>query len=216
MAEVLRDPVWQFVGVLLAIMAIIVSIGIYRAQRQKKRLMVDVLVSLPLLTISEERVKDLRLTYKGQSLEKARLVLLQIKNAGDAPILASDVETPLRIAFPKGSRVLSVEIVETIPSGLAALGLICPSYEAVALIELNAEVCLHYVVAPRIERDKPLEEVHPPHWRVLHKRPVVKRDYFDAGSRRKGNGMGLGHPDGAAKRRLGFKFKNHPGIARTE
>ena len=52
--ELLRDPVWQFVGAVLAVLAIVASIAIYRLQKVPKRLAYEIVSRSTLLTVKEE------------------------------------------------------------------------------------------------------------------------------------------------------------------
>ena len=47
--ELLRDPVWQFVGAVLAAIAIGIPILVYYRQRRRKRLGYQILANTPVL-----------------------------------------------------------------------------------------------------------------------------------------------------------------------
>ena len=59
MFDILRDPLWQFAGAILAVLAIAISIVLYRLQRQSKELIYEIVSSTPLLGIQEEVDKKL-------------------------------------------------------------------------------------------------------------------------------------------------------------
>ena len=51
MFDLLRDPLWQFIGALLALLAIGVSVALYLIQRRKKRLSYEIVSNSSLLTM---------------------------------------------------------------------------------------------------------------------------------------------------------------------
>jgi hypothetical protein len=60
MIEILRDPIWQFIGAALAIAAIVLSIWIYKRQKSEKILAYEVKSNILLLSIHDigkERLK---------------------------------------------------------------------------------------------------------------------------------------------------------------
>ncbi len=61
MLEALRDPVWQFVGALLALLGIFFAFYIHRLQVKTHELATGLVFSRPLLSIADElasRVKE--------------------------------------------------------------------------------------------------------------------------------------------------------------
>ena len=54
MIELLRDPLWQFVGAILGFVAIGITIIIFWLQRTRKSLSYEILSNTSLLTIKEE------------------------------------------------------------------------------------------------------------------------------------------------------------------
>ena len=118
MLEILRDSVWQFIGAVLALIAIGVTIAVFMAQRLRKRIAFDVLANIPLLTVSEESVSNLKLYFDGVPLDNATLFLLRILNAGNAPIATVDYEHAIRLEFAPNSKILAAEIVDSLPDRL--------------------------------------------------------------------------------------------------
>lgn len=118
MLDFLRDPIWQFVGALTALLAILVSIRLFNLQRSKKSLAWDVLAAMPVMTISEKLKGRIRITFDGTHVDNVYIVLLRIRNDGNAPILISDFVEPLGLTFPKNTRILGLEVAHTIPREL--------------------------------------------------------------------------------------------------
>ena len=77
MIDLLRDPVWQFIGATIAIVAIIVSLAVYFAQRRKKRLTYEILSRTPLLSMVEESAGKLQILFEGEIVRDVFLVVLK-------------------------------------------------------------------------------------------------------------------------------------------
>ena len=120
MSGLLRDPLWQFIGVILALLAIGVSILIYLLQRNRKSLGYEIISNTPLLTMKEELEGKLQILYEGTSIRNAQLIVIKIINSGNVPIAASDYERPLQFVFDTGAKILSAEVTEKVPDNLLA------------------------------------------------------------------------------------------------
>lgn len=121
MLELLRDPAWQFVGVLLGLAAIAVSIWVYFAQKPKKGLLVENIVRIPLVRVGPSHIPGLNVTFQGRPVENASIALVKVTNIGNAPLPASDFEEPLALWFGAKSQVLHAEISSTSPFGIPIL-----------------------------------------------------------------------------------------------
>jgi hypothetical protein len=120
MSEILRDPLWQFIGVILALIAIGVSILIYLLQRNRKSLSYEVLSDTPFLTMKEELEGKLQILYEGTSIKNAQLIVIRILNSGNMPIPANDYERPLQFVFGNRAKILSAEVTDKVPDNLLA------------------------------------------------------------------------------------------------
>lgn len=118
MIELLRDPAWQFVGVLLGLAAVAVSIWVYFAQKPKKRLLVENIARIPLARVGPNHIPGLDITFNGQPVENASITLVRITNTGNAPLPASDFEEALALEYVAESQVLHAEISSTSPPGI--------------------------------------------------------------------------------------------------
>jgi len=114
--QLLRDPLWQFAGVVLTSLAILVAIVVYRKQRKIKSLDCKVLSATPLLTVKEELEGKLQVLYESRPIKSAHLVMIEFKNSGTDPILPGDFIQPLGVTFGSESKLLTSEIVETFPT----------------------------------------------------------------------------------------------------
>lgn len=118
MMEFIRDPLWQFVGAVLALAAIIISILLFLAQRKRKSLAYEVVSQTALLSVAEELEGKLKILYQRKPVREVHLLILRLSNNGNTPILASDFVREVSIGFSNSTRILSAEVSETNPDNL--------------------------------------------------------------------------------------------------
>lgn len=118
MIELIRDPAWQFAGVVLALLAVALPLVLYQHQRDRRELAFGVFYETPLLGVSSELAGRVQISLDGQSVPNLRLVVLGLKNSGNRPILAVDFHTPLVIRFGVGVTALSAEVARQVPQNL--------------------------------------------------------------------------------------------------
>ncbi len=139
MIDFLRDPVWQFVGALLALIALLVSIYLFVLQRKKKSLVYDILILTPILGVKDKIVEgNVRIFFGRMPVKNVHLLVLKISNNGTVPIKTTDFEEPLTFHFGKDAKVLSVDIAVTIPPTLKPMLNVKPNYIVVEPTLLNA------------------------------------------------------------------------------
>ena len=117
MTKILRDPLWQFVAVVLAVLAIIISVLL---QRRKKALSYEIVSKTPVLSTAEEIAGKLQIRFQGESVQGVYLLVIRIINTGNIPIASSDYERPLSIHFYKETRVLTGEVSQSDPININA------------------------------------------------------------------------------------------------
>jgi len=139
--NILRDPVWQFIGVIVALVGIIVGLialvnpiiaGIvffvaliallllYPKLRPSKTIFFRLISDTIVLRIRSEKVDkgDLQVLYKGEEVEgDIRLVTVRLWNASSDPILPDEYKGNLiRLNFGKEAKVLSTQVSESKPA----------------------------------------------------------------------------------------------------
>lgn len=119
MLELLRDPVWQFVGSVLAVAALMATFVIYQLQRQRKSLSYELISKTHLLTVREELEGKLQVLYEGEPARSLSILVLKLWNSGNQPLLASEYERPVSFCLGKDARVLSADITNREPSAVA-------------------------------------------------------------------------------------------------
>lgn len=113
---ILRDPLWQFVGVALALAAIAISYGQYRVGLAKRELAFGLLARRRLIAVADELTSRVTVQLDGQSVSNVYLLEFGLKNSGNQPIEATSFERPVTIQFDEGTVVLSTQVVRRYPS----------------------------------------------------------------------------------------------------
>lgn len=120
MFELLRDPMWQFIGAIVAFIAIIITIIIYLKQRRNKLLNFEIISRTPLLSIEDEIKGNLQILYNGNPIEQVHLIVIKFINSGNTPITSNDFEIPINFKFGEESQIFTAEITEKNPTNLRA------------------------------------------------------------------------------------------------
>lgn len=116
--RIVKDPVWQFVGVIIGVVAIIVSVILYQIGRPVKRLQVEILSNSPLISVNTDISREIRILYKDRPVQTLSLILLRLNNLGNEPIRESDYSEPIRISISPNAEVGEVTVQETKPGGI--------------------------------------------------------------------------------------------------
>lgn len=112
MLELFRDGIWQAIGAVFSIAAIIASFAIYRWQRQKPALTYVVKSAYPLLKTTEELQGRLSVQVDGAAVRNIDVMFIEFQNSGNRPIARNDFDIPLSIAFQPPVRIISA-VVDT-------------------------------------------------------------------------------------------------------
>jgi len=104
MLDIFRDPVWQFVGVVLAIG---VPVAIYQLQKQSKRFAYEIIARTTLLTVREELESKVQVLYDGSPVQSLTVFLVRVWNAGSEPIKSIDFERPLSFSAAAPAQILT-------------------------------------------------------------------------------------------------------------
>jgi len=118
MYELLRDSIWTFVGAVLALAAIGATFLVYALQRPRKRLLIERVACIPLVTIGANKIDGLEVRLNGESLESASVVVVRITNNGNQSIPAADFERQITIRFEERAVVLYAETSDSTPQDL--------------------------------------------------------------------------------------------------
>jgi hypothetical protein len=114
-----RDSIWQFIGTLIALAAIGVSVWFFVLQRNVKSVQVVVLAETSLLEIPSLVAGDVQVLYQGRPIPNLTPVQVKVENNGTVEIRNADYEKPITLVFPEGAEVLDSQVLETKPVDLA-------------------------------------------------------------------------------------------------
>ena len=120
MWDILRDPLWQFIGAVLVVLGIIISVVVLRQERHRKKLSYEIISSTPLLSSKEEISGKLQILFKGNPVEDVHLIEIKIANSGNMPITSAEYERPVNFGFGDKAQILTAEVIETNPKNLEA------------------------------------------------------------------------------------------------
>ena len=119
-----RDSIWQFVGVVVAVLigivAAVLAFMSYRKTKQQgqKEITYGMIADTPILSINEEVKSKVQVLYNGKPISDAHMVTIKIWNTGYVPIIPNDYFEPIKLGFGASSEVLDVEILETTPPNI--------------------------------------------------------------------------------------------------
>lgn len=116
--KILKDPVWQFISVVVAVIALIATVIIYLIDRPVKRFQVQILSNSPLISVNTDISSQIQILYKDKPVQTLSLILLRFENVGNEPIRETDYSEPIRISLSPQSEVGEVTIQETRPAGI--------------------------------------------------------------------------------------------------
>lgn len=118
MINILRDSIWQFVGVVVSIIALAVSVYVIFSQSKKKSLAYQISAETNLLQVGEEIKDKVKITYENIPLENIYFMSIIVINNGSLEIKPSDFERELSFEVEGSSRIISAEIMQTEPDEL--------------------------------------------------------------------------------------------------
>jgi hypothetical protein len=118
MGNLLRDPIWQFVGALIGIAGIVFSIVVYFLQRNRKSLVFDIISITRVVPPSTRIHSDIQILYKGEVIADVWIAIVSIINDGNSPITVDDYVSPMNIELGSQAMILSCEVIETRPKGI--------------------------------------------------------------------------------------------------
>ncbi len=134
----LKSPIWQFVGVIIAIITIYITYSIYQDQKLNKKINIEILSNNPLITVNADITSDISILYKNKQVNTMSIILLKFTNAGNVPIIEQDYSEPISIELSKNSEIGEVSVQETNPAGIKiAATIISPNTLEISKVLLN-------------------------------------------------------------------------------
>jgi len=182
MIEFLRDPLWQFVGVVLALLSLACAFWIYWLQRQVKELAFGIISSRRLLAIDDDLSSRVTVQLDGKAVKSLHLLVFGLKNSGHRAITSADFQKPFEILFNAG-QVISTEVASQLPPNLYPV--LVPGIDSVSLQPLLLNPGDQVVIQVLLSSAKPSYEVDARIVEVaslseINTRPQLPR-FFDSG-----------------------------------
>lgn len=116
--EIFRDQIWNFIGVIIACVTLVITVILYFFQKNKKGLSYEILSKTSLLTNREKLEGKIKILYENQEVKNVKFLEIKILNTGNVGIPSSDYEKPLRFIFEEKAKILTSEIVKSEPKSL--------------------------------------------------------------------------------------------------
>lgn len=118
--DFLRDPVWGFFGVIVALLIGAAAISLTLWLRNRKALTYDVISDVPIVTLRPGETngiaEDIEIRYKGTTVRDVRLIVVRIWNSGNVPIVPNDYVEPLSLTFR--GQLLASDVIDSTPPQL--------------------------------------------------------------------------------------------------
>ena len=113
--DFLRDPIWQFIGVVIALAALLLTILLYKRQVRRKEILWDIIENVSLSSFNISGSVKSTIIFKSLRLEDVHLIYLTVRNSGNIEILPDDFHDPIKFDFGTKARVLEVVLLEAKP-----------------------------------------------------------------------------------------------------
>ena len=118
----LRDPIWQFLSVVVALISLsVASFTAYDVQAKaskRKDLSIERAYSASVVSVQEALGGDLQLLYEGESISCASVLGLHFENTGNTMIMPADFVSPIKIAVAPPSRIIAARVDAADPEDL--------------------------------------------------------------------------------------------------
>ncbi len=161
--KALRDPIWQFIGALVALGALFAAYDIFFRGKPQKEMQILLTSATSLVEIKPEAAQDIEILYKGQRAAFVSLVQIQILNSGNQPITENDYSRPISFSFEPKDEIADASIAGSVPENIGMVITKTSKYQAEAhptLLNPGDSVTVRFVIvqdssstsyAPRID-----------------------------------------------------------------
>jgi len=115
---ILRDPLWQFIGALIGLIAIAWPIIVYLEDRPIYDLQVVILSNTSLVNVTPGFDDDIDITYKGQRAKNLSVVQIRLENTGNQPIRHDSYARPIKFKFAKDATIIESSVFDSFPKNI--------------------------------------------------------------------------------------------------
>ncbi|MBD2533268.1 hypothetical protein H6G97_28330 [Nostoc flagelliforme FACHB-838] len=136
-----RDPAWQSIGVIVAILLTLLTIFIGWKQAQKKSFSYSISSKVNVLDIEDSIKSKIQVTFDSKPVKDLYLIIIKFVNSGNTPIQSNDYYQPVTIVFNRSAEILSVEILEQSPNNLGVVPVYTSQNIEIPKILLNQKDC---------------------------------------------------------------------------
>ena len=112
----LRDPLWQFVGAVLALAAIGLAYAQYRSSAMKRELSFGLIAGRRLIAVADELTSRVKVHLDDRPVSNVYLLEFGLKNSGSQPLRAEDFESPITIKFKNDATLLTAQVTRRSPA----------------------------------------------------------------------------------------------------
>jgi len=113
-------PIWQFVGIVVGIVAIWATYDVFHKTQQFKDLQIVTLADTSLVEIKNDVYSDIKISYKDRGINNLSLLQLKVESIGTEPILIVDYIQPISISFPRKAEIIESIIIDSEPRNINA------------------------------------------------------------------------------------------------
>jgi hypothetical protein len=115
--EFLRDSIWQFIGV---VVAIIFPLILLIFQRNRKDLSYEIVSNVPIVSVGKEISHRVQVLLENRLVTNVNLVILKLQNSGNVSIRTEDFDqdSPIIFNFGKNIEILEADLLETKPKAI--------------------------------------------------------------------------------------------------
>ncbi|MGI8588195.1 MAG: hypothetical protein ACR2M0_10990 [Chloroflexia bacterium] len=116
MLDFLKEAGWQFgIATSVTALGVLVALFNFMLQRQRKQLTYYIVSNTPLLSLGDDLKGKIQISIGGQAVQEVQLVVIELANSGNQPIVPSDYASPVTVRFGPKAVILSAEVTETKP-----------------------------------------------------------------------------------------------------
>lgn len=117
-SEIIKDPLWTPLSVLVAFIGIGVTVLIALSQQKRRDFSYYITSNENILSVSDDIKVRMAITFDNKPIKNLNLIVVRFKNTGNVSITTKDYEYPIGISFGENSVVLSAEVINQEPKNL--------------------------------------------------------------------------------------------------
>jgi hypothetical protein len=116
--DILRDPLWQSVGVFIALLTLVVAYRVLPSQLRRKSLSYSVRIDTLIYYTSEDIKHQIKVLFLDKEIRNLTALHIEIENDGFVEIKATDFDKPLTVVVDPPDLILSATVSGRSPEDL--------------------------------------------------------------------------------------------------